>query len=146
MKSFATLNSSCDIADDCAQTALSLGISLFIQSGQCLNKGNTGFNHGRKLPGKENKIRFFYFGRFFTRLPGARFSLKRKDHKATTHQTGHSVVLVKSFLNAGDNASGRVTRLVGEGDHKKVIMEIVASTVPIHWFDFFSESSPTAFT
>jgi len=130
MKRFATLYSRGDIADDGSQPSLSFRIRLLVQSGQGLNKRNTRLDHRRKLAGEENEVGFFYFGRSFARLAG-RFSLQRKHHKAATHQAGHGVVLVEGFLNSGHDASGSVTRLIGECDHKKVIMKIVANTVPM---------------
>jgi hypothetical protein len=60
------------------------------------------------LSGKENQIGLFYFSGFPTRLAGCRFSLQRKHHQTATHQTGHSVVFVEGFLNAGYDATAGV--------------------------------------
>src|SRR5438046_677444 len=130
MECFATLHPRCDIADHGPQRSLPSRISLFVQSGQSLHQRNTRLDHGRKLPGKENKIGLFYFSGFLTRVSGRRFTLQRKHHQAAAHQAGHSVVFVEGFLNARHDASGSVTCLIGECDHKKVIMKIVAVTVP----------------
>ena len=131
MECFATLHPRCDIADNGPQRCLPSRISLFVQSGQSLHQRNTRLDHGRKLPGKENKIGLFYFSGFLTRVSGRCFTLQRKHHQAAAHQAGHSVVFVEGFLNARHDPSGSVTRLIGEGDHKEVIMKIVAVTVPM---------------
>jgi len=131
MEGFATLHPRGDIADYGSQSSLPFRVSLFVQGGQSLHQRNTRLDHGRKLSGEENEIGLLYFGRFPTRVAGRRFSLQRKHHQAAAHQAGHGVVLVEGFLNAGDDASSSVTRLIGECDHKKVIMKIVAATVPM---------------
>src|SRR4030095_15536056 len=118
MESFATLNSCSNVADDGPQRALPFRISLFVQGGQSLHQGNTGFDHGRELPGEENEIGLFHGSGLPARLAGSRFSLQRKHHQTATHQTGHGVVFVESFLDTGNDASSSVTRLVGECDHK----------------------------
>src|SRR5207248_2091740 len=118
MESFATLNSGGNVANDGTQRALPFWISLFVQGGQSLHQGNTGFDHGRELPGEENEIGLFNGSRLPARLAGIRFSLQRKHHQTATHQTGHGVVFVQSFLDTGNDASSSVTRLVGECDHK----------------------------
>src|SRR5438067_9298406 len=135
MESFTTLDPGGNVANDRTQRALPFRISLFVQRGQSLHQGNTGFDHSRELSGEENEIGLFHGSGLPARLAGSGFSLQRKHHQTATHQTGHGVVFVESFLDTGNDASSSVTRLVGECDHKKVIIKIVAATVPVSpWF------------
>src|ERR1051326_6196943 len=131
MESFATLDSRRNVANDQTQCALPYWISLLVERGQSLHQGNTGLDHGRELAGKENQVGLFYGSRLPARGTGGRFSLQRKHHQTATHQTGHGVVFVESVLDARDNASSGVARLVGESDHKIGIMKIVAARVPL---------------
>ena len=59
VESFAALDARGHVADDVAQILLPLRIALFVERGQRLDERNTGLDHGRELPGKENEIGFF---------------------------------------------------------------------------------------
>ena len=112
------------------QAALAFRVALIVKGGQTLNERNAGLNHGRKLAGEENEIGLFNRPGFLARATGDGFFLERKDHQAATHQTGDGVILVKSVLDAGDDAAGGVSSLVGVGDHFIISIISRAPTMP----------------
>ena len=45
------------------------------------------------------------------------FFLERKNHEPAAHETGYGVIFIESVLDAGNDLSGGVACLVGEGNH-----------------------------
>jgi len=93
--------------------------SLLSASMAAVERRNTaaGLDHGGELAGKKNQIGFFDRPDFLARAAGDSFLLQRQNHQAAAHQTSDGIVFVQGVLDAGDDAAGGVSSLVGKGDH-----------------------------
>ena len=130
VEGFAALHARGHVADDVAQVALAFRVALVVERGHGLHQRNTGFDHGRKLPGKENEVGFLDRPGFLARFVGGCLLLEGEHHQPPAHQAGYGVVFVEGVLDAGNDLSGGVTCLVGEGNHIMVIIFRIASIVP----------------
>jgi len=98
--------------------------------GQNYDQGDARVDHGRKLTRKKDEVGFFYCPNFFSTSTGYRLSLERQDHEPAAHETGYGVIFIQRVLGTGDDATGRVASLIGEGYHILVIMLRIADAVP----------------
>src|SRR5262249_53491153 len=117
VKCFTALHPRSHVAHDLAEAALTFRIGLIVKSCQTLDQGNTGLDHGGELAGEKNEVRFFNFESAVTGLPGNGFLLKGKHHQTAAHQASDRVIFVKGVLDTGDDFTGGVSGLVGEGNH-----------------------------
>ena len=58
VEGLTALHARCHVADDIAQIALPLWVTLIVERRHGLDERDTGLDHGRKLPGKENQVSF----------------------------------------------------------------------------------------
>ena len=130
MKRLAALNPRGDVANNVTKVALTLLIALLVKRGQCLDEGDARVDHGRKLARKKDEIGFFHRPNLFPTATGHGLSLKRQDHEPAAHETGYGVIFIQRVLGTGDDATGRVSSLIGEGYHILAIMLRIADAVP----------------
>ena len=130
MECLAALNPRGDVADNVTKVALALLVALLVKRGQCLDEGDARVDHGRKLARKKDEIGFFHCPNLFSTATGYRLSLQRQDHEPAAHETGYGVIFIQRVLGTGDDATGRVASLIGEGNHILVIMLRIADAVP----------------
>src|SRR5207237_6988930 len=81
------------------------------------DKRNAEVDDVGELAGKKDQVGFLDRPGFLARAAGDSFFLERQNHQAAAHQTSDGIVFVQGVLDAGDDAAGGVSSLVGKGDH-----------------------------
>ena len=130
MQRLAALNPRGDVADNVTKVALALLVALLVKRGQCLDEGDTRVDHGGKLACKKDEIGFFYRPNLFPTATDPRLSLERQDHEPAAHETVYGVIFIQRVLGTGNDATGGVSGLIGEGYHILVIILRIADAVP----------------